>query len=749
MAHTRADRPSETFNFADDSPRSDPWTEDDLGYRLFAERMADVLWNLDAPNGYVIGLHGLWGSGKTTALNFIAHFLNARGQSHPKHAVEIVRFSPWMFSGQQDLISAFFRVLAEALKDGGETIRKVRSAARKAAAATVDPAVKAAMTVAVAAHPPEAASVRVGGALVKSAMEQTIEAWLGEPTLQAAYLDLAKRLSKRAQRFVVFIDDIDRLETADVRAIMQMVKSVGQLPNVVYVLAYDRRIIWRALDERDQRQVGEPTFTDKIIQHELELPHAGRTALLRRLDNELRFVFDHVQSTTRWMEIVRHGFYRWIQSPRDIVRLSNALRFTWPPLAKEVDAGDVVAMEGLRLFDAKAFDWVRANRDFLIDGNGYVSDDVKKAYAAAFRDSLDPAQRDDIVELLSALFPSKSKLLRVDERFSFGELWAETVNRRGVGSHKGFDAFFSLFPSDHVIPKALIDEAAAAPDDEAIQTAALARAIATLDEGKLSLVGDYIDELQYRQVPRNGMKPGKAMLKAFVKQAAFIQNQPERNGTLFSPGMALQFLLRQILAGWDLKTAGKNLLEAVGDDTPAEVLATLWVWRARESGVLPAEGAEVGNVIDKASLKELGRRTLAAIKAESDTTLLKAPYYWDILHSWATLGAPADAKAWLSAAAKADARALAKVTRGILAFSMEGGRRQYFFRGLGADRTFYDAKVLLAACEKFAAAPGLDEDETARIVALRDGLREAKTAVKAEAKSRSKSASAMPEPSAR
>lgn len=733
LAEDETDAPSEGFTFADDSPRQDPWTQDDFGYRPFAQRLADVLWELSAPKGYVIGLHGAWGSGKTTALNFVAHFLKAKNCAQPARAVEMVRFSPWMFSGHQDLISAYFRVLAEALKDGGETVRKVRKVAHKTAKATIDPAVKAAVTLAATAHPPEAVGIRIGGAAVKSAMEQTIDAWLGEPTLQAAYDDLVKRLEKSGRRFVVFIDDIDRLESPEVRAIMQMVKSVGQLPNIVYVLAYDRRIVWRALGEGDQRQSGEPTFTEKIIQHEVELPHAGRSALLRRVDREMAFVLSHVKPSARWREIVFHGFHRWIQSPRDIVRLTNALRFAWPPLATEVDAGDVVAMEGLRLFEPQVFDWVRANRDFLIDSPGYTSDEDKKAYGAAFRESLASSQRNDVVELLSALFPSRSKLLREDDRFGFGEIWAETVNRRGVGSPKGYDAYFALFPSDHVIPKALIDDAVAAPDDLAVQTRALAKAIAMVDARGQSLVGDYVDELQYRQVPRGGLPSGRAMVQAFIQKAAFIQAQERSGGTLFPPGVSLHYLLRQILTGWDPKTAGRILLEATGDDTPAEVLATLYVWRAREGGVLPAEGSEVGDVIDKRALKTLGRRALAAIEAEKDGRLADAPYYWDIMLTWTTLGDASAAKAWLARTAQADAHALARVAKGILARSAsDAGRDVWFFRGL-ADRDFYDPEALLAACEKFVAAPGLDPDETARIVALRDGLRAAANEATADA----------------
>src|SRR5438067_96089 len=50
--------------------------EDDLlGFAPFAERLSKVITRQNAPNGYVIGLHGEWGSGKSTALNFVSAFL--------------------------------------------------------------------------------------------------------------------------------------------------------------------------------------------------------------------------------------------------------------------------------------------------------------------------------------------------------------------------------------------------------------------------------------------------------------------------------------------------------------------------------------------------------------------------------------------------------------------------------------------------------------------------------------------------
>ena len=72
-----------------------------------------------------------------------------------------------------------------------------------------------------------------------------IDKFLAEPSLQTAYDELKMSLQKSEKRFLVIIDDLDRLQNDEIRAIMQMVKTVGKLPNVIYLLAYDRAIVWK------------------------------------------------------------------------------------------------------------------------------------------------------------------------------------------------------------------------------------------------------------------------------------------------------------------------------------------------------------------------------------------------------------------------------------------------------------------------------------------------------------------------
>jgi len=69
--------------------------QDKLGFAPFAKRVASVIKRMDVKESVVFGIYGKWGSGKTTFLNFLTHYLNT------DNSVIIVRFNPWWFSGKE------------------------------------------------------------------------------------------------------------------------------------------------------------------------------------------------------------------------------------------------------------------------------------------------------------------------------------------------------------------------------------------------------------------------------------------------------------------------------------------------------------------------------------------------------------------------------------------------------------------------------------------------------------------------
>jgi predicted KAP-like P-loop ATPase len=94
-------------NLSADRPLTDP-AMDRLGYAPFAERVAKGILQLPGTEGLVIALYGAWGAGKTTTLNYVAHFLRKAPEGNRP---VILWFNPWWFSGREDLVRTFLQQL--------------------------------------------------------------------------------------------------------------------------------------------------------------------------------------------------------------------------------------------------------------------------------------------------------------------------------------------------------------------------------------------------------------------------------------------------------------------------------------------------------------------------------------------------------------------------------------------------------------------------------------------------------------
>ena len=94
-----------------DKPLANP-DADRLGYAPFARHLAEPLSRMAPPEGLVAAIYGPWGSGKTTVVNSIVHYLEAQPE---EDRPIIVHFNPWWFSGHDTLIKAFFDQLQAAM----------------------------------------------------------------------------------------------------------------------------------------------------------------------------------------------------------------------------------------------------------------------------------------------------------------------------------------------------------------------------------------------------------------------------------------------------------------------------------------------------------------------------------------------------------------------------------------------------------------------------------------------------------
>ena len=126
------------------------------------------------------------------------------------------------------------------------------------------------------------------------------------------------------------IDDIDRLNNSQIRAIFQLVNSLAGFPNMIYLLSFDREIVVRALQE-EQKCDGEE-YLEKIIQVPFDIPEADKTLVnavfFERLTNIIfaeQYNLDHEY----WGMVFQTCISPYIVNIRDVNRVLNAFEFKY------------------------------------------------------------------------------------------------------------------------------------------------------------------------------------------------------------------------------------------------------------------------------------------------------------------------------------------------------------------------------------------------------------------------------------
>lgn len=88
---------------------------DMYSYSRLAERIADCICSANAEDSsFTIGISGSWGSGKTSLINLVESELSDR-KSHNLNVPEVLRFNPWRFNSQEQLLTEFFSALSSKL----------------------------------------------------------------------------------------------------------------------------------------------------------------------------------------------------------------------------------------------------------------------------------------------------------------------------------------------------------------------------------------------------------------------------------------------------------------------------------------------------------------------------------------------------------------------------------------------------------------------------------------------------------
>ena len=303
---------------------------------------------------------------------------------------------------------------------------------------------------------------------------------------------IASLLRKQRQRILVIVDDIDRLTAEEIRQIFRVIKAVADFPKVTYLLAFDRDIIIRAL-EAAQEIRGE-AYLEKVVQLPLELPLPDKgkleDLLLGRLNALLAGTPKTLFDQNYWKNVYNEGIRPFINTPRDVIRLTNVLAVTYQAVRGEVNPVDFMAMEVLRAFYPTVYDIIRKHPlDFARSAERPVdtstSHDLKPRYNSIL-DLVPPEEKSTIKRLLGRLFP---RVATVWGGSTYGAEWdTEWRKRLFVRSADIFPAYFRLSILGDGIPHAEMQALLALAHDAKAFGAKLVESLESADAAQTLLL---------------------------------------------------------------------------------------------------------------------------------------------------------------------------------------------------------------------------------------------------------------------
>lgn len=372
---------------------------DRFEYATFADRLGNCIKELKEPEGYLISVTGPWGSGKSSVLSFLKTKLEQDGFA-------VATYNPWMLSGTDHVVEGLITEII-CLYDPNYLSGKLADATTKQ---SLDLLGNLGNMVAPAA-----------GFILKVAASQMGKtaplSRLKEETCEAL------RREFKNKRIAILIDDIDRLSVAEIRHLFGAIKALADLPHVLYIAAFDQRVVETAL--ADNTGISGTEYLEKIVQAPFQIPYPSRHGLGRLLVEKLTSIWGEEETekelvqNSRFWNLYHGGLKDYLKTPRNVLRLTNTIRLTYAGVRGQVCPTDFFAIETLRLFEPKVYDVIRTRPDLFAGEKVLLGKETETYYSLV--SALMPA----IANLEDLIF--REKLFLVNEnRESEGNLMLST-----------------------------------------------------------------------------------------------------------------------------------------------------------------------------------------------------------------------------------------------------------------------------------------------------------------------------------
>lgn len=360
-----------------------------------AEQLASIICNSSSERAIAISIIGNWGIGKTAFMKMVKmHLIDDCNN-------EILEFNPWKVADTKKNIETFFESLAFIL---GKYDLSARSQLRKYSSILTE----------------------IEDESWYSKIPKAIARQFNEVDINEQYNNINSAIISTGKRFIVFVDDLDRITGSEIIQILKLIRNVANFGNLFFIVGVDIEYVTISLQKTNDIS-SESKYLEKIFQHQVILPPIKKEYIRNQLENLLRTnlmpldeqkdfeqVFDSllISKNENVNSIYTGNFFetdfeRVIANRRDLIRLVNSFQLSYKILKDEVDLRDLLLLEAIKVKSPIIYQKL-ANRSLL-----EISDDNPRQFLVGkeFKkiETTDDPDLKAVLELVKSLFGHRNK----------------------------------------------------------------------------------------------------------------------------------------------------------------------------------------------------------------------------------------------------------------------------------------------------------------------------------------------------
>jgi predicted KAP-like P-loop ATPase len=456
----------------------------------------------------------------------------------------------------------------------------------------------------------------------------------------------AMRSAGPGSRTVVTVDDADRLAPDRLLEVLRLVIAGTTAEDTVFVLALSREAV-------------EPGILAKSVQVELDIPLPDRTALQQLFLDRIEPLLAEARESglvnpEHWMDVCANGIDPFLRTPRDVVRLVNAVAATYPAVRGEVNPVDFVALEALRVFSPVAYEAVRRRPvAFLLPSSARRTEDGSLDATLRYHERWAERLPEELLErsrgLLMRLFPRLTDVLGARTIAALPEdTWRPLLL---VASEDIFPVYFQLAVPRGAISNADLNEKLEHFGDTNQFAAALLELVRDSRPDAGARLQAFLQRLENHVGETTDREELEGAMRALFQAADDLLRREESGRVDVDSQRHLRRIVRRGLTqvGQDDRLALLEEVLAGGGSiaTTTDIVMMLGQQHGKYGGEW-REGAET--LVTLSQLARIENIALTAVRdAAEEGTLLGAPKMLDALSCWVTWNR-GQCRAWVARA---------------------------------------------------------------------------------------------------